>query len=97
MRYLLVNRCYGATVMDERAMLGERAVKVRSSRETGTLRPGKAEYSMPIRFTPNVFTSRHFEPRSGPRPTFSGRTWDILAPAYAHFGPIVGLDEWLGR
>jgi len=52
---------------------------------------------MPIRFTPNVVTSGYFQPGSGARPTLAGGTWDILAPVYAHFGPIVGLDAWLGR
>ena len=55
------------------------------------------EETMPIRFTPNVFTSGYFQPGSGARPTLAGGTWDILAPVYAHFGPIVGLDAWLGR
>jgi hypothetical protein len=53
---------------------------------------------MPIRFTPNVLRQGiSSQEVGGARPTLAGGTWDILAPVYAHFGPIVGLDAWLGR
>ena len=52
--------------------------------------------TMPIRLTPNEFTSRHFQPASGGAPHVGGPKRGHIGARVCEFGSIVGLDAPLG-